>query len=606
MISALHWIQRGKSAPHPKKYVLDDGEMERVSQLANVQFEDAKAQLERAQREIARGKDPFAASADDGDEWQDDEDEDEKMETEQEHEHEQGDGMAAETEGRPATKSEDPDDLSRYNLDEYDEEPTGAGEATAGAFSNIRGLAVYQSNEEDPYITVQDGAEDDDEDEREELEIYPSDNLIVTAKTEDDVSQLEAYVYAAGDSNLYVHHDLMLPSFPLCLEWLDYTPARGGTGAGSGDQNSSTVAGSPGNFIAVGTMDPEIEIWSMDVIDGMYPDAILGRKAVTEELNAPLGTGKKKRKQTKARIANAEYHVDAVLGLSWNPVARNLLASASADTTVKLWDLSRPHTGETSCAFRSFTGHTDKVQSVAWQCKAVGGTGAGSANPAVLLTGSYDKCIRVFDTRTPESASVVRIGSDVECVVWNGWREGEFLVSLEDGVVQSYDARVPGQAIWTLQAHDQACTSIDVSPHIPNCLLTSSSDRTIKLWNLTEPSEPAPGALGSLGALGAGGPQRSINLTLSRDLGIGKIFSARFSPNDPLTLAAAGSQGQLHVFNALSNHAVRKTFADRLRKLDGDLKVDLDGSEPSRGDGIVRLQDDDEDDDDDDANDMLD
>ncbi|GAK62378.1 WD40 repeat-like protein [Moesziomyces antarcticus] len=578
MISALQWIARGKSLPHPKKYVLDDDEMDRVSKMANVRFEDAKEQLERVQRDIARGKDPFAANegGDDDGEWQDDEGDDDMKDDD--------DAMAdAATEAAKTDAKEDPDDLSRYNLDEYDDD--AAGQATAGAFSNIRGLAVYQSNEDDPYITVQEDAEKDEDEEREELEIYPTDNLIITAKTEDDVSQLEAYVYAANDANLYVHHDLMLPSFPLCLEWLDYAPARGGA-----DQNTpAKPAGSAGNFIAVGTMDPEIEVWSMDVVDGMYPDAILGRKSETDQLNAPLGTGKKKRKQSKARIANDAFHVDAVLGLSWNPVARNLLASASADSTVKLWDLSRPHTSDDSTAFRSFNQHTDKVQSVAWQCKALGGSGSSSANPAVLLTGSYDKTMRIFDTRTPDTAAVVRIGSDVESVVWNGWKSDEFLCSLESGIVQAFDIRSPSSASWTLQAHDTACTAVDISPHIPGCILTASSDRSIKLWNLATSAEAAPS---------------SISLVLARDLGLGKIFAAKFSPNDPLTLAAAGSAGQMQVFNALSNSAVRKTYADRLRKLTGDAKVDLDGTEPSRGDGIVRVEDDS--DDDDEADDMQD
>lgn len=585
MISALQWIARGKSLAHPKKYVLDDDEMERVSKMANVQFEDAKAQLERAQRDIARGKDPFAPNTgnddddndEDADEWHDQDGDDEMKDDE----------AAVPAKEAKTAGQEDPDDLSRYNLDEYDDDDGVNAEATAGAFSNIRGLAVYQSNQDDPYVTVQDDAEKDDAEEREELEVYPTDNFIVTAKTEDDVSQLEAHIYAANDANLYVHHDLMLPSFPLCLEWLDYTSARS-----SADQNTDGAAntkqpGAVGNFIAVGTMDPEIEVWSMDVVDGMYPDAILGRKGETDALNAPLGTGKKKRKQSKARIANDAYHVDAVLSLSWNPVARNLLASASADCTVKLWDLSRPHTSESSSAFRSFSAHTDKVQSVAWQCKAVGGTGAGWANPAVLLTGSYDKTLRVFDTRTPDTAAVMPIRSDVESVVWNGWVENQFLCSLESGLVHAFDVRNPSSPTWTLQAHDTACTAIDISPHIPGAILTASSDRTIKLWNLTSSTE----ATGGVGG---------INLVLSRDLGIGKIFASQFSPNDPLSLAAAGSAGQLHVFNTLSNAAVRKTFADRLRTLQADHHLLLDGTEPNRGDGIIRIDDHDDDDTDDD------
>jgi hypothetical protein len=35
------------------------------------------------------------------------------------------------------------------------------------------------------------------------LEIRPTDNLIVAAKTEDDVSQLEIYVYDEAEENLY-------------------------------------------------------------------------------------------------------------------------------------------------------------------------------------------------------------------------------------------------------------------------------------------------------------------------------------------------------------------------------------------------------------------
>jgi len=48
LVSAVSWVRRGVSAQHPKKYVLDDKELERVSALARIELEDARIELERA------------------------------------------------------------------------------------------------------------------------------------------------------------------------------------------------------------------------------------------------------------------------------------------------------------------------------------------------------------------------------------------------------------------------------------------------------------------------------------------------------------------------------------------------------------------------------
>lgn len=247
----------------------------------------------------------------------------------------------------------------------------------------------------------------EDDEEREELQIYHTDNLIVAAKTEDEIPQLEIYVYDESSDNLYVHHDLMLPSLPLCLEWLDFPPS-----------SSVDSPARPGNYVAVGTFEPEIEIWSLDTVEGLFPDALLGRPDKTKaHVPVPLGTGKKKKKKTKAREVNSEYHVDAVLALSWNRSHRNLLSSASADHTVKLWDLSRE---PTSGAIRSFQVHKDKVQAVQWN----------PLDPTVLLTGSYDRTVRTFDSRAPDACVGAVLGADVEVVRWDPWEPHCFYVSL--------------------------------------------------------------------------------------------------------------------------------------------------------------------------------
>lgn len=67
-------------------------------------------------------------------------------------------------------QAKDPNDLSQYELDKYDEDTGGIGMHTlyialnvstssnvieaSGPFSNIKGLTYYRDNEDDPFITL--------------------------------------------------------------------------------------------------------------------------------------------------------------------------------------------------------------------------------------------------------------------------------------------------------------------------------------------------------------------------------------------------------------------------------------------------------------------
>ncbi|KAG1741823.1 transductin family protein/WD-40 repeat family protein [Suillus paluster] len=547
LISCVSWVKRGVSAKQPSKYVLDEKELERVSALARIELEDARIELERAHNAAkSMGKGAEGAEADDADEddaWVDEEDV--SMEVSMEVD---GDVKVDDV---PAKG----DDLAQYKLDEYDEDDVK--EDGMGPFSNIKGLTFYRDNQDDPYITLKDDPEDD---ERSELEVLSTDNLLVTAKTEDDVSQLEIYVYDESQDNLYVHHDLMLPNFPLCLEWLDFPP----TSSSSSDDTPPKF----GNYIAVGTLDPEIEIWSLDVMESMYPDMVLGRPDKTAaHVPVPAGTGKKKRKRTKHRPSSDAYHVDAVLGLSWNRTHRHMLASASADRTVKLWDLSRPVV-DGEGAIRSFGVHKDKVQAVQWNEK----------EPTVLLSGGYDRTVRVFDSRAPDTGVGAVLGADVEALRWDPWETHAFYVSLENGLVLNFDARTlptdlksPSPARFTLSAHDGAVSALDVSPLLRGCICTGGTDKLVKVWNVDQTAGGKP----------------SVSMVASRDMEVGKVFSAVFSPDDPLTIAAAGSRAKLQIWDVGANSGARRAFASKLSEAGRVLKE-------KEGAGLVGLVNDEE------------
>ena len=387
-----------------------------------------------------------------------------------------------------------------------------------GMFGNVKSLAYYEPGEEDPYITMQPGEESDEE--REELQILPSDNMLLVGKVEDEIAHLEVYVYEDDSDNLYVHHDIMLPAIPLCLEWLD-VPVN---------SNSPVTAESRGNFVAIGTTDPDIEIWDLDVVDGMFPNAILGA--------GPDGKAARKRKKKKAPKANSEYHVAAVQALAGNRQHRNLLASASADKTVKLWDLTT-----TKCA-QSYSYHTGQVCALAWH----------PTNATTILSGSYDRTVVWADMRAPD-ATQPRWGveSDVEALRWDPHDNNYFYVSTEAGCVHKFDSRTlpktpaASKPVWTLQAHDKAVSSFDINPIIPGFLATGSVDKTVKLWN-TQAS--------------AGGP----SLVVSRNVDVGKVFSCGFAPDKEVgfRLAVAGSKGTVSVWDTSTNAGVRRVFGDRV------------------------------------------
>lgn len=282
-----------------------------------------------------------------------------------------------------------------------------------GAFANVKGLTYHRDNAEDPYITLK---EDDDEAEREELALLPTDSMIVTARTTQDLSGLDFHVYDDSNESLYTHHDLMLPSFPLCVEWLDFR-----AGGGSSDDDKRT-----GNFIAVGSFDPSIEIWDCDVVDGLYPHALLGQATSLEKPEAkPKGTGKKKRRQIVQPAANSDYHVQPVLSLSWTNKFRNLLLSGSADGTIKLWDLTRESPMNARTSWDKIHGG-EKVQAVEWN-RAPAGSGADTA----VLSGGWDRTVRVWDPMTKEGDGFgVAVGADIECVRWDPWSSTSFYVSV--------------------------------------------------------------------------------------------------------------------------------------------------------------------------------
>ncbi|XP_057788717.1 uncharacterized protein LOC131005698 [Salvia miltiorrhiza] len=385
--------------------------------------------------------------------------------------------------------------LKELDMDNYDEEDDGV---ELFGSSNL----YYASNKMDPYL--KDG--DEDSEEEEDMTIKPEDGIIVCARNEDDVSHLEVWILedpSDVNSNMYVHHDIVIPAFPLCTAWLD-CPLKGGE---------------KGNFIAVGSMEPAIEIWDLDIMDEVQPSATLG------------GVAEKKKKGKKKSIKYKDgSHTDSVLGLAWNKEYRNILASASADKLVKIWDVA------TETCNLTLENHTDKVQAVAWNHFA----------PQVLLSGSFDHTVVMKDGRQPQHSGFRwPVAADVESLAWDPHTEYSFVVSLENGMVSGFDIRnassdpsSQSKPCFTLHAHDKAVCAIAYNSLVPNLLATGSMDKMVKLWDLS--NEPS--------CIASNNPKA------------GAVFSISFSVDCPFTLAVGGAKGKLQMWDILSDAEVSRRY----------------------------------------------
>jgi WD40 repeat protein len=193
-------------------------------------------------------------------------------------------------------------------------------------------------------------------------------------------------------------------------------------------------------------------------------------------------------------------HTNWVLQVAWNP-DHKMLASASADKTIRLWKVD-------GTLLKTLSGHQDWVWSVAW-----------SPDGQMLASASHDKTIKLWKANgtllktltahqravlqvawSPDGKMLASASSDKTIKLWKA--DGTFLKTLsghQDGVrsvAWSPDAKVLASAsddkiikLWkangtllkTLTGHQDGVRSVAWSPDA-KVLASASDDKTIKLW----------------------------------------------------------------------------------------------------------------------------
>uniref|UniRef100_A0A914YHD1 Uncharacterized protein n=1 Tax=Panagrolaimus superbus TaxID=310955 RepID=A0A914YHD1_9BILA len=350
----------------------------------------------------------------------------------------------------------------------------------------MKGVAVHASSKDDPYITKQEDSED--EYERDDFVLKDTDNLVVVAKMVKDEPSIDVHVFNDSTGDWYLHHDYILPSPPLCLASIRYDP-------GSEDQKKR------GNLLAVGTFEPTIQIWDLDIANALEPIVTLGQQAKSSK-------GGKSRKK---RDNSAQGHSDAVTALDWNQLCPHVLASGSADQTVVLWDLDEAKPATIITCF------DDKIGSLQWH----------PVETSILVAGTRAGKAQVIDCRNTEPVSNAQwdMGAEIEKLLWDTYNPFCLFATTDDGKLHYLDSRKPGTPVTSIFAHEDGANSVSQNYGVRGMIATVGENE-LKIWKLS-------------------GAKPTFEEVYQHEIKMGKLFCVAFCPDVHNTLVIGGEAEEM-------------------------------------------------------------
>lgn len=308
-------------------------------------------------------------------------------------------------------------------------------------------------------------------DELEDLRINATDNILLAGKIEQDFAQLEIYVYERSKGNLYVHHDIFLTSFPIALEWL-------GCNFGNVEENTASRA----NIGIVATMQPEIELWDLDMIETVEPKVIL---------------------------AGNNGHKDSVTSLMLHHTRQNILASGSADRTLKIWDL------QTQQALFSYTKYKDAVQGLIWH----------PVEESTVVSYSGDNVLTMFDARDTNSVTKLKIPVGIESFCFLHEDANRIAIGTTEGSICFFDLKAfKIDSTKPLKLHSETVTSLVSTSN--NLLVSNSLDSILKITNLAD-----------------------LSLVAQHNSKADKLFGSSLHPDIPYLYACGSSLGECVIWD---------------------------------------------------------
>ncbi|OTF82070.1 WD repeat-containing protein 24-like protein [Euroglyphus maynei] len=158
--------------------------------------------------------------------------------------------------------------------------------------------------------------------------------------------------------------------------------------------------------------------------------------------------------------------------VTWCPLDNDILATAATNGAVVVWNLQ--------CLTKSKIGvvYNDHKRTVNKVC-------FHSSDPNLLLSGSQDGCMKLFDLRKKEAVTTFVSNSEsVRDVQFSPHWTYHFAAVQENGKVEIWDIRKPDRLECYFIAHDGPVLACEWHPNQDKWLATGGRDKIIKVWDL--------------------------------------------------------------------------------------------------------------------------